>query len=727
METLKDIREAARHAFASGQLAYSIELYQKILESQKHEQSLDDVVNLGALLRKTKQLKKASFHYKKYIQQFLDRTILVQNACNCWIELKDFDQSRSVLKQSLAKSPTNTALMLSLGFTELSAENAGKASEIFEGILRLDKDHFDAWFNLGVSKAKTGTLDEALECFREANQRQPNHPLLKANIITILQDLGKIKDAWKELNTLDPASQSSETIRAVRASLLMKEEKYDEASHLLKEMTTENPHNARHWINWSTCLKAIKFTVAPKNIIKTGLLWHPENIDLQHSFAQSMAEMGYIESYQKTIDCWERDLHELSNEHVYSQQFLAISSNALAHPIRAKLAKGWERKLLTSNTKNLWADRIQENHRNRPLRIGYLSADWRNHPVGRFMLPILKQHCGKNVEVWCIDGTPSHDWITKQIKQYADHWINIKNLNGLEAARHISNERLDILIELGGFTSHSRLDCLVHRPSPIQLSYLGYPAPTYLDCIDGWIGDQELFSTLSSYESQAHQLLYIEGGYMAFDPGDGIPEPKKAHDVNFRFGCFNHARKLTDQTINLFCEVLNACPDSTLLLKSISFHEEEEKERIRCRFEQQSIDPKRLLMLDWVEGGLNHLECYNQIDVALDPTPYGGATTTAEALWMGVPVITRRDSGMAGCLSTSLLSYGEQKQLVASTKEEYLQIAKDLFDVGQRTTSDRIQLRTAMKQSALADAQRLCRGLESLYLKLHQRVVEPSR
>ena len=110
-------------------------------------------------------------------------------------------------------------------------------------------------------------------------------------------------------------------------------------------------------------------------------------------------------------------------------------------------------------------------------------------------------------EIWCIDSTPNHDWISEQLKQNADHWINIKHLNGLQAARQISDEQLDILIELGGFTSSSRLDCLVHRPCPIQLSYLGYPAPTHLNCIDGWIGDQELFSTLDADERKAHQLF----------------------------------------------------------------------------------------------------------------------------------------------------------------------------------------------------------------------------
>ena len=123
---------------------------------------------------------------------------------------------------------------------------------------------------------------------------------------------------------------------------------------------------------------------------------------------------------------------------------------------------------------------------------------------------------------------------------------------------------------------------------------------------------------------------------------------------------------------------------------------------------------------------MNHLTCYNLIDAALDPFPYGGATTTAEALWMGVPVISRRHSGMAGCLSTTLLCYGEQAQWVANCEHEYLNIAQKLFTRGPRSKEDRIQLRYEMQRSSVGDARRLSRELEIHYRNLQQRISAPS-
>ena len=725
MDTLNGIRQAAREAFATGRLPYSIGLYRKIFLDEKNEPTLDDVINYGALLRKSKQLKEASILYTKYITKYGREKTLIRNACNCWIELKNYDQSRCVLNNALKEDPGSTDMLLTLGFTELSSGNTTKACKIFENILKIDSNHFDAWFNLGVSKAKHGYQTDALACFQNANKIRNNHPLLKANIIGILQDLKKNNEAREELKDLEPSIRQSEEVKAAEASLLMSEERFTEASLILRELCEHNPLNAKHWINWSSCLKAIKFTVAPKNITRTALLWHPNNIDLQHSFAQSMAEMGKANSYKKSHICWKRSINELSSEHIFSRQFLEISSDTLNHTDRRELARQWEKKQVTHENQNLWADRIQDTSEDRKIRIGYLSADLRNHPVGRFMLPILKNH-SSDVEIWCLDSTPNQDWISEQLKEHADHWVNIQHLNGLQAARQIADEQLDILVELGGFTGRSRLDCLVHRPCPIQLSYLGYPAATHLKCIDGWIGDQELFSTLSEEERKAHQLIFIEGGYMAFDPGTGIPEPERSYSDAFRFGCFNHARKLSDKSIDLFCNVLRECPQSRLFLKSISFHEQEEQDRIRNRFAKQGIEDEQLEILDWVSGGLNHLTCYNLIDAALDPFPYGGATTTAEALWMGVPVISRRHSGMAGCLSTSLLCYGEQAQWVANCEHEYLNIAQKLFTRGPRSKEDRIQLRYEMQRSSVGDARRLSRELEIHYRNLQQRISAPS-
>ena len=215
METLNDIRQAARQAIASGDLSYSIGLYEKIFHESKNTPQVEDIINYGAILRKTNQLKKASIHYKRYAIQFNDNIDLVKNACNCWIELKDFDESRVAVQKALKNNIGNTDLLLILGYTELSAGKNQKACNIFQKIIKIDSKHFDGWFNLAVAKAKLGSLEEALACFRRAQLEQSQNQLLSANIITILQDLDR---AWEE-KQITPA-QRAHKIKAVEAAAM---------------------------------------------------------------------------------------------------------------------------------------------------------------------------------------------------------------------------------------------------------------------------------------------------------------------------------------------------------------------------------------------------------------------------------------------------------------------------------------------------------------------------
>ena len=189
-------------------------------------------------------------------------------------------------------------------------------------------------------------------------------------------------------------------------------------------------------------------------------------------------------------------------------------------------------------------------------------------------------------------------------------------------------------------------------------------------------------------------------------------KPLRKAGEHFRFGSFNHARKLTDASIELFCAVMQACPNAELVLKSISFHEEAEQTRIRQRFERAGLDPDRLILLGWIEGGLHHLQLYRHMDVALDPIPYGGATTTAESLWMGVPVVSMQGEGMVGRLSASLLQHAGFEQWIAENNDSYVAIAKNLAKRGPRNGNERMKLRDAVEHSALANGPRLSAELE---------------
>ena len=389
-----------------------------------------------------------------------------------------------------------------------------------------------------------------------------------------------------------------------------------------------------------------------------------------------------------------------------------------------KLAKSWEEQHDDNGTKALWKDYCLEAYGRRKLRIGYLSSDYCNHPVSRFLLPVLKHHDKSLLEIWGLNTGPHWDTVSNAIKQECNHWLELNYLTDLQAARVITDQRLDVLIELGGYTGNSRLGICLHHPAPIQMSYLGYPGATYLDSIPWWIGDDILFKTLEG-ESKHHSLIKIDGGYMCmpYIVQAGTPEDS-TFNAPFRFGSFNHARKLTSRTISLWISILKQSIDSELLLKSISFLEEAEIERIRQRFLQAGVDPKRIRLLPWAKKFEEHISSYNKIDVALDPVPYGGATTTAESLSMGVPVVCYHGAGMVGSLSASILNSAGLDKLINYSEHDYINCAVKLYNSGKRSSKDREQLAKYIATSPLSDSRRVSEGLETAFYECVKQVQE---
>ena len=296
-----------------------------------------------------------------------------------------------------------------------------------------------------------------------------------------------------------------------------------------------------------------------------------------------------------------------------------------------------------------------------------------------------------------------------------DRWLELGASSDLAAARQIAELELDLLVELGGYTGGQRLRLLTARPAPIQLSYLGYFASTHLQCIDGWIGDTVVFPKSLEQEAPKQILHRLLRCYMAYKPERSPELVRTAPDQRFRFGCFNHSRKLSDPCLDLFAAVLKATPESLLVLKSQTFGEAAERQRITDRLKARGIQEERLELLERSDGAEQHLSLYGRMDVALDPIPYGGATTSAEALWMGVPVICLAGEGMVGRLTAAVLTGAGLDAAIAPDLQGYIYRAQRIVAAGPRNAERRQEIRQQMQSSALMDGLGLAKAMEALY------------
>jgi len=713
--TAKHVRRAAIEAHLQNNLGIAEPLYQQLLDGP-HQQS-SDWANLGALLRSQGRLDEAIALYEKALKICSLDTELCLNASNTFRDGGLLETSEHILRQGLVNDPESFPLKHSLAKTWISASRNLEACKLLKKLTLEDSKNQDLWTDLGIAEAHLGQPKLALNAFREALNIDPNHLLTRANCITLLADQRLIEDAQSVFNDTPTEQRQAKEMRTAKANLLMARQDMVEASETLYQLCLEEPESAQHWLNLSACLRSLKQNVLPTMVTKLGLSLHPDHFDLKNSLLQALAESGQIAAARRLLEQINTDEISDKSNRLFNLQFLAVSCDLLDPQKRQKLAREWEKKHCSKMTSPLWKDYFIDSLSRRRLRIGYLSSDFCSHPVSRFLLPVLANHDRQAVEIWGLHTGPHWDIVSESIRQQCNHWLDLTKCSDLQAARMIADQRLDVVVELGGFTGNSRIGICLHEPAPIQMSYLGYPAATHLKSVPWWIGDNTLFGTLEEIELEQARVE-INGGYMCMPfLAQNVLEEDATGRSTFRFGSFNHARKLTDSTIELWCELLEKTPDAEIIIKSISFLEVAEMERIRSRFINRGIHKNRLIMLAWEKDFGAHLAQYNKIDVALDPIPYGGATTTAESLSMGIPVVCLQGKGMVGSLTASLLASAGLKNLISHSEEQYVAKAVSFYQQGHRSTQDRQSMAAAVMDSPLNNARRVSKGLESCYRK----------
>ena len=349
------------------------------------------------------------------------------------------------------------------------------------------------------------------------------------------------------------------------------------------------------------------------------------------------------------------------------------------------------------------------------LRVGYVSGDFhRQHPVNIFMLPVLLRHNHARVEVFVYHTGTMHDEYTRQAKGCADKWLEAAGMDDSALQKAIVSDGVDVLVDLAGHTSTHRLGVFAMRAAPVQATFLGYPHSTGLSSMDWMIGDR----TVSPAE---HGHLFSEGIAQLPDcvwtwaPVDNYPLPTMTRGAQAPvvFGSFNNAMKLTPATIALWAKVLHGVSGSQLLLKAPSLRDTAVQERFAQAFSDQGIARSRLVMRG-PTGLADMMQEYADIDIALDPLPYNGGTTSLQALWMGVPVVCLEGRNFVGRMGASFMRTLHQPEWVAQDEAGYLAAARALAGrVGDLRTG-RAALRAQMSASPLCDINTYVRNFEAL-------------
>ena len=352
------------------------------------------------------------------------------------------------------------------------------------------------------------------------------------------------------------------------------------------------------------------------------------------------------------------------------------------------------------------------------IRIGYVSGDFRSHSVAFFLEPVLCNHNRDHFEIYCYDMVTAPDNITRRMMGLGWKWRTVYGLSDSTVADLIVADGIDILIDLSGHSQGNRLGVFALRPAPAQVTWLGYPNTTGLNQMDYRLTDDLSDPAGMTDHLYSEKLLRLPQSFLCYAPPDSAPEVTPLSSEPFTFCCFNNHAKISDTILRLWAKILLAVPGSKLLLKNGSMGNAQIAANFSNQFSELGIDPRRLILENYTFSREEHLQRYAACHIALDTYPYNGTTTTCEALWMGVPVVTLAGTSHASRVGLSILENCGLGELIVHDADQYVQQAIALANAPERLLQYRLTLREQLSSSPLTDAERFTRDLETVYREM---------
>ena len=568
----------------------------------------------------------------------------------------------------------------------LQRQRAGdlhEAESIFRQVIAHQPDQPDALHLLGIQLLGTGDVEQAAELIGRAVKAAPQSAEFHNNLGVVMQTLGRNDDAEREF----------------RAAIAIRPD-YVQALNNLGAVLGEK----------GALTEAIEFNQRAADLL-------PGYAETHSNLGNALMRQGRIPQAIAAFDAALKSQPDLITAR--GNRLLAMHYHTDLSP-RAVFEEHahWGRRMCEIMGPAL-------THRNdrdpdRRLRIGYVSQDFRAHSVCYFILNALQHHNHEQFEVFCYPDVSQPDELTELSRRHADVWRPLRG-PAPQLAQIVQRDEIDILVDLGGYTSPNALLMFAMKPAAVQATYLGYPNTTGIERIDYRLTDSLADPIGAADELSAEKLIRLDPCAWCFHPSPQMPPvaptPNEAGEP-ITFGTFNAVAKINEPLIALWAKILNACPGSRMLLKAGGFAEDATSRRVGEIFVRHGIDPERVRMTGQVVSPAEHLATYKWIDIALDTFPYHGTTTTCEAMWMGVPVVTLAGRTHASRVGMSLLSNAGLADLIATDESQYVDIATKLASDRERLRELRHTLRGRLEQSPLGDGPAFARRLETAYRQM---------
>ncbi len=640
--------------------------------------------NLGRVYRALRRIPEAVACYRRALELKPDSNEAHNSLGNALKDQGKLDEAIACYRRALKLKPDFAEAQISLGNALKDQGKLDEAVACYRQALELNPDFAEVHNNLGTALNEQQKLDEAAACFRRALELKPRFAEAHSNLGNALHEQGNLDGALAcYRRTLELKPDLAEAHYNL-GTALNEQRKLDEAVTCYRRALELKPDFAEAHSNLGGAFK-------DQAKLDEAVACCRRALELKPDFASAHSNLVYTQLF-----CPGYDAQTLYEEHCrWNQQH--------AEPLG---------KFIQPHDNDCSPDRR--------LRIGYLSPNLRNHVVGQNLLPLFRQHDHQRFEIYAYADMRRHDELTVRLKACSDAWRNTAGLTDVQLAQSIREDRIDVLVDLTLHMAHNRLLVFARKPSPVQVTFGGYPGTTGLATIeyrltDPYLDPPDLFDHCYSEES-----IRLPDSFWCYDPLESEPAVNALPATEqgyISFGCFNSFCKVNPLVLKIWAKLLKAVDRSRLMLLAA---EGSHRQHALDLLEHEGVKPDCVTFVA-NQPRQGYLRYYHGIDIGLDTIPYNGHTTSLDSFWMGVPVVTLVGPTVVGRAGLCQLMNLGLPELAAQTPEQYVHIAVELAQDLSRLGELRATLRDRVQASPLMNAPRFARNVEAAYRKMWQR------
>jgi protein O-GlcNAc transferase len=671
-------------------------------------------MNLGDALKALGQIEEALASYRRSVEAAPDYAAALLRLGNTQ---GDHGQQREAIasyRRALEIEPDNAEANMNQGVALLELGQLDPAEKCFRRTLEIESGSAEAHNNLGLVMRRRRNMDAALVCFQKALSIRPKFAEAYVNMGSVLQALGQIDAAAQSYRRALDIAPDSAVAHSNYGSVLENLDKPDLAEASCLRALEINPELAQAHNNLGFLFSRTNRFAESIASFKRAIKIKPDYADAYANLGRVLKDIGRLAEALETLH---RAL-EIDPDNVLAHNNLLFIYNYVAdlpaEQLLADAKRFGEVAARLAQPRTHWQNPPDPQ---RVLRVGFVSGDLGDHPVGCFLegvLAALTSRTGGRLELFAYPTFTCDDETSARLRACCKGWHSAVGLSDEALAQRITEHGIDILVDLSGHTAHNRLTMFAWKPAPVQLTWLGYLATTGLTAIDYVIADAW---TLPKEEEAyfAEKVWRLPDSYICFTPPvhGALPGPLPAVDNGYiTFGSCNNLTKMNDDVVALWSRILQAVPDSRLLLKSTQLQADFVRQKVIDRFGVHGIETERLILKVPVPRG-EHLITYREMDIALDPFPYPGITTSVEALWMGVPVLTLAAEHFLSRQGVGLLMNAGLPEWVAADPQDYVARAVAHANDLQALAALRSDLRRRVLASPIFDAPRFAEHFEA--------------